>query len=180
MHELVVEDAMVSFDGEILTCAIGIDEGKISRIAKVLKGEETYDARGRLVMPGVIDSHVHFRDMRQEEKEDWLTGSRSAIYGGVTTVVDMPNSDPPTFDVDSFKVKQTIAGNRSMIDYSINAGVGDNLRQLPQLWKLGALAFGEIFMAKSTGGFSVDEPALKEALKAINADGRHRQHPCRR
>lgn len=171
MHELVVEDALVSFDGEMVTCAIGIDEGKISRIGKVLKGEESYDARGRLVIPGCIDSHVHFRDMHQEEKEDWLTGSRAAIYGGVTTVVDMPNSDPPTFDVESFKVKQTIAGNRSMIDYSINAGVADNLKQLPRLWKLGALAFGEIFMAKSTGGFSVDEPTLKEALKAITQMG---------
>ncbi|CAJ35753.1 dihydroorotase [Methanocella arvoryzae] len=171
MHELVVEDAMVSFDGEILACSIGIDEGKITRIAKVLKGEEKYDARGRLVMPGVIDSHVHFRDMRQEEKEDWLSGSKAALYGGVTTVVDMPNSDPPTFDAEAFKVKQTVAANRSMVDFSLNAGVGDNLPQLPQLWKLGALAFGEIFMAKSTGGFSIDEPALKEALKAITLMG---------
>lgn len=167
MHELVVEDAQVSFDGEIVTCSIGIDEGKITRIAKVLKGEDVYDARGQLVIPGVIDSHVHFRDFHQEDKEDWMTGSKAAIYGGVTTVVDMPNTDPPTFDEEAFTIKRTVASNRSMVDFGINAGVTANLRKLLPLWKAGALAFGEIFMAKSTGGFSVDEVTLKEALGMI-------------
>ncbi|HMK46850.1 MAG TPA: dihydroorotase [Methanocella sp.] len=171
MHELVVEDARVSFDGEIITCSIGIDGGKISRIGKILKGEEVYDAGGKLVIPGVIDSHVHFRDLNQEEKEDWSTGSRAAIYGGVTTTVDMPNSDPPTFDAESFKIKQTVAASRSMVDYALNAGVRNNLKQLQRLWKLGALAFGEIFMAGSTGGFSVDETTLKEALTLIGKLG---------
>jgi dihydroorotase len=171
MHELVVENARVPFGAEIVTCSIGIDEGKIKRIAKILKGEHAYDARNMLAMPGIIDSHVHFRDMGQEEKEDWLSGSKAAIYGGVTTVVDMPNTDPPTFDEESFKVKLTVARNRSMIDFAINAGVADNLKELPVLWRRGALAFGEIFMAKSTGGFSVDEPTLKAALLEIKKMG---------
>ena len=167
MHELVVENAKVLLDDELVVCCIGIDEGKISRIAKILKGETTFDARGMLAMPGVIDSHVHFRDLGQEEKEDWLTGSRSAIYGGVTTVVDMPNSDPPVLDEESFKVKETVAKNRSMIDFGINGGVSGNLRRLPELWRLGALAFGEIFMAHSTGGMGVDPETLRDALKII-------------
>jgi dihydroorotase len=171
MHELVVENARVPFGADIITCSIGIDEGKIKRIAKILKGEHAYDAHNMLALPGIIDSHVHFRDMGQEEKEDWLSGSRAAIYGGVTTVVDMPNTDPPTFDEESFKVKLTVARNRSMIDFAINAGVSDNLKELPVLWRRGALAFGEIFMAKSTGGFSVDEPALKAALLEIKKMG---------
>jgi len=171
MHELVVENARVPFGEDIITCSIGIDEGRIARIAKIIKGDRTYDARNRLVLPGVIDSHVHFRDMGQEEKEDWLSGSRSAIYGGVTTVVDMPNTDPPTFDEESFKVKLTVARNRSMVDFALNGGVSDRLRALPVLWRRGALAFGEIFMAKSTGGFSVDEPTLKAALLEIKKLG---------
>ncbi len=171
MHELVVENARVPFGEDIVTCSIGIDEGRIARIAKILKGERAYDARNMLVLPGAIDSHVHFRDMGQEEKEDWLSGSKSAIYGGVTAVVDMPNTDPPTFDEESFKVKLTVAQNRSMIDFAINGGVSDNLKALPVLWRRGALAFGEIFMAKSTGGFSVDERALKAALIEIKKLG---------
>jgi dihydroorotase len=167
MHELVVENTKVLLDGEIMAVSIGIDEGRISRIAKILKGTETFDARGMLAMPGAIDSHVHFRDLKQEEKEDWLTGSRSAIYGGVTTVVDMPNTDPPTLDEESFKVKETVAKNRSMVDFGINAGVSGNLKRLPELWRLGALAFGEIFMAHSTGGMGVDPETLREALKII-------------
>jgi dihydroorotase len=171
MHALVIENARVPFSTDIITCSIGIDEGKITRIAKILKGEQAYDARNMLALPGIIDSHVHFRDMGQEEKEDWLTGSKAAIYGGVTTVIDMPNTDPPTFDEESFKVKLTVARNRSMIDFALNAGVSDNLRELPVLWRRGALAFGEIFMAKSTGGFSVDSDTLKAALSDIKKMG---------
>jgi dihydroorotase len=171
MHTLVIENARVPFGADIITCSIGIDDGKISRIAKILKGEQAYDAQNMLALPGIIDSHVHFRDMGQEEKEDWLTGSRAAIYGGVTTVVDMPNTDPPTFDEESLQVKLTVARNRSMIDFALNAGVSDNLRELPVLWKRGVLAFGEIFMAKSTGGFSVDTETLKAALLEIKKMG---------
>jgi dihydroorotase len=171
MHELVVENARVPFGNEIVTCSIGIDEGKIKRIAKILKGEQAYDARNLLALPGIIDSHVHFRDMGQEEKEDWLSGSKAAIYGGVTTVVDMPNTDPPTFDEESFKIKLTVAQNRSMADFAINGGVSDNLKQLPVLWRRGALAFGEIFMANSTGGYGVDGQTLKAALLEIKKMG---------
>jgi dihydroorotase len=167
MHEMVVENAKAMLDGEIVACSIGIDDGKVSRIAKILKGSETFDARGMLTMPGAIDSHVHFRDLKQEEKEDWLTGSRAAVYGGVTMVVDMPNSDPATLDEESFKIKETVARNRSMIDFGINGGVASNLKRLPELWRLGSLAFGEIFMAHSTGGMGVDEEAMKDALKII-------------
>lgn len=171
MHELVIENARVLFGAEIITCSVGIDEGRITRIAKILKGEQAYDARNLLALPGIIDSHVHFRDMGQEEKEDWLSGSKAAIYGGVTMVVDMPNTDPPTFDEESFKIKLTVAQNRSMVDFAINGGVSDNLKELPVLWRRGALAFGEIFMAKSTGGYSVDELTLRSALLEIKKMG---------
>ena len=167
MYGLVIENAKVLFGEEIVTCSIGVEEGRIARIAKILDGEEKYDAGGLLVLPGIIDSHVHFRDMGQEEKEDWLSGSKSAIYGGVTMAVDMPNTDPPTFDEEAFDVKLTIAKNRSMIDFALNAGVSGNLKQLPILWKRGVMAFGEIFMAKSTGGFSIGEDELRESLEAI-------------
>ena len=171
MHTLVIENARVLFGTDIVTCSIGIDDGKISRFAKILKGEQIYNAHNMLALPGIIDSHVHFRDMGQEEKEDWLSGSKSAIYGGVTTVVDMPNTDPPTFDEESLKVKLTVAQNRSMIDFALNGGVSDNLKELPVLWRRGVLAFGEIFMAKSTGGFSVDRETLKAALTQIDSMG---------
>jgi dihydroorotase len=170
MHELVVENARVLFE-DVVTCSIGVDGGRIARIAKILKGERRYDAHGLLALPGMIDSHVHFRDMGQEEKEDWLTGSRSAIYGGVTTVVDMPNTEPPTLDEESFMEKLAVARNRSMVDFAINGGVSGNLRGLSAMWRRGALAFGEIFMAGSTGGYCVDGPTLKSALLEIKGMG---------
>ena len=167
MYGLVIENAKVLFGEDIVTCSIGVEEGRIARIAKILDGEEKYDAGGLLALPGIIDSHVHFRDMGQEEKEDWLSGSKSAIYGGVTMAIDMPNTDPPTFDEESFDVKLTVAKNRSMIDFALNAGVSGNAKQLPILWKRGVMAFGEIFMAKSTGGFSIGEDELRESLQII-------------
>jgi dihydroorotase len=79
----------------------------------------------------------------------------------------MPNTDPPTLDEESFKVKETVAKNRCMVDFCLNAGVSGNLKRLPELWRLGALAFGEIFMAHSTGGMGVGPETLREALKII-------------
>ena len=58
-----------------------------------LEAKETYDAAGKVVIPGVIDGHVHFREPGFEYKEDWRTGSTAAVFGGVTTVIDMPNTN---------------------------------------------------------------------------------------
>ncbi|MCZ7380819.1 MAG: dihydroorotase [Candidatus Methanoperedens sp.] len=148
---------------------IAVDNGKISKIGKIVGTEEVnqvIDAKGALVLPGAIDVHVHFRDPGMTKKENWFTGSCAAAAGGVTTVIDHPNTIPPTVDADSFKKKKKEA-KKSIIDYGINAGVTDNLESLKSLWELGATAFGEIFMAESTGALNVNDRILKEALLLI-------------
>ena len=94
-----------------------------------------------LVLPGCIDAHVHFRDPGPNYKEDWESGSTAAAAGGITTVVDQPNTDPRTLDARSFELKLDLAKNRSVVDFCINGGPG----KIEELLKAGALAIGEIF-----------------------------------
>ncbi len=170
MPDLVIRNARMFINDAIQPAEIAIDSGKISKIAKIIGRQEfneAIDARGALVLPGAIDVHVHFRDPGMTNKEDWYTGSCAAAAGGVTTVIDHPNTIPPTIDLLSFREKKK-AAKKSIIDYGINAGVtAGNLTQLKELWELGVTAFGEIFMAESTGSLNVNDRTLREALNAI-------------
>ncbi len=173
MPDLVIKNARIFINDALQPAEIAIDSGKITKVGKIIDAEEVnqvIDARGALVLPGAIDVHVHFRDPGMTKKEDWYTGSCSAAAGGVTTVIDHPNTIPPTIDPDSFKKKQKEA-KKSIIDYGINAGVTGNLKYLKELWGLGATAFGEIFMAESTASLNVNYKTLKEALEVIGELG---------
>lgn len=173
MPDLVIKNARIFIDNAIQPAEIAIDDGKITKVGKIIDAKDVdqiINAKNALVLPGAIDVHVHFRDPGMTKKEDWYTGSCAAAAGGVTTVIDHPNTIPPTIDPDSFKKKQKEA-KKSIIDYGINAGVTHNLRQLKPLWELGATAFGEIFMAESTGALNVNDRTLDEALGIIGSLG---------
>ncbi len=171
MPDLIIKNARIFINDAVQPAEMAIENGKITKIGKVISTEEVnqvIDARGALVLPGAIDVHVHFRDPGMTRKENWYTGSCAAAAGGVTTVIDHPNTIPPTIDHDSFKKKQKEA-KKSIIDYGINAGVTRNLKHLKELWELGATAFGEIFMAESTASLNVNYRTLKEALEVIGS-----------
>ncbi len=143
--------------------AVVIRRGRVERVLRVAPyGLRRLDGRGRLLLPGAVDLHVHFRDMGQARKEDWATGSAAAAAGGVTTVLDMPNTVPPATTVAAFRKKLAAARRRSRVDFALAAGFdGSNLRALPALRRAGAAAFGEIFMHR------LDPPALERGLRAI-------------
>jgi dihydroorotase len=169
MPDLVIKNARILINDAVQPAEIAVDSGKIQKIGKIVgTGEinQVIDAKGALVLPGTIDVHVHFRDPGMTKKEDWYTGSCAAAAGGVTTVIDHPNTIPPTVNPDSFRIKLK-AAKKSIIDYGINAGVTSELKHLKELWELGATAFGEIFMAESTGVLNVNDRTLKEALEII-------------
>ncbi|MDD5614564.1 MAG: dihydroorotase [Candidatus Methanoperedens sp.] len=173
MPDLVIKNARIFIDNAIQPAEIAIDNGKITKVGKIIDAKdvnEVINAKNALVLPGAIDVHVHFRDPGMTKKEDWYTGSCAAAAGGVTTVIDHPNTIPPTIDPDSFKKKQKEA-KKSIIDYGINSGVTHNLKHLKPLWELGATAFGEIFMAESTGALNVNDRTLEEALGIIGTLG---------
>ncbi|NHX37242.1 MULTISPECIES: dihydroorotase [Halolamina] len=141
------------------------DEGRIAEIAESLHslpGEETVDATGLTLLPGAIDVHVHFRQPGHGHKETWATGSRSAAAGGVTTVVDQPNTTPPTVDGTAFDEKAEFAANAA-VNYGINGGVNDEWDP-DSLLSRPVFALGEVFLADSTGDMGIDEELFGDAL----------------
>ena len=147
---------------------IGISEGKITAIGTVSKStaKENIDARGLHVLPGVIDSQVHFREPGNEHKEDMESGSKAAILGGVTTVFEMPNTAPPTTTVASFNDKLSRARGRYLCDYGFFIGAcEENITHLSTLEKLPGCVGVKIFMGSSTGTLLIpDDHLLREVL----------------
>jgi dihydroorotase len=139
---------------------IWIKDGKVAALGGPHRAEERIDARGMLVLPGAIDAHVHFRDPGLTYKEDWESGSISAAAGGVTTVVDQPNTDPRTLDAKSFDLKLDIARHRCVVDFCINGGPG----KIGELEKAGVAAIGEIFAYEHSDAQM--QKILKEVEKA--------------
>ena len=173
MPDLVIKNARLFIDDIIQPAEIAVDDGKISEIKKIISTKsynEVINAKGAIVLPGAIDVHVHFRDPGMTKKENWYTGSCAAAAGGVTTVIEHPNTIPPTTDAESFK-KKLKAAKKCIVDYGINAGVTQDLTTLKEMWELGATSFGEIFMAESTGKLNINERTLKQALGIIGKLG---------
>lgn len=145
---------------ENLECSIGIDNGKIVSISKIPpKSSEIIDAKGNPILPGLIDSHVHFRDPGLTYKEDFKTGSFAAAAGGFTTVMDMPNTEPPTNTKKAFLKKLDIA-EKSIVDFALHAGVKD-LDDINQVAELNPASF-KIFMDLADNSF------LMETFKEIS------------
>lgn len=170
--DLCILDAKIIAGQDIIEASISIEDGKIQKIGKrpnIPKAEEVIDARGMLLLPGVIDVHVHFRDPGETHKEDWLSGSKDAISGGVTTVFDMPNNKPkPTTDLESIAEKKKEA-RKSLVNYGIYAGITErNINILP---KLAPHVCGfKLYMGDTTGSLALPDAGLQK--KAFEAAGK--------
>ncbi|ELZ39877.1 dihydroorotase [Halorubrum tebenquichense] len=158
-------------DGRGRDVRIG-DDGRIDAVAEGLDadaGEQVIEARGRHLLPGAVDVHVHFREPGGSHKETWASGSRSAAAGGVTTVVDQPNTSPPTVDGDAFDEKAALAAE-SLVDYGINGGVTADWDP-ESLFDRPLFALGEVFLADSTGDMGIDADLFADALDEATARG---------
>jgi dihydroorotase len=133
-------------------------------------GEETVvDATGKHLLPGAIDAHVHFRQPGYGHKETWETGTQSAVAGGVTTVVDQPNTSPPTTTGEAFDEKAEFAAD-AHVDWGINGGVTAEWGPASLLDR-DLFALGEVFLADSTGNMGIDAELFADAVaKAGDAD----------
>ena len=115
------------------------------------------DARGKYVMPGVIDTHVHFREPGLTHKADWASESAAAAAGGVTSVFDMPNTNPVTVTLDEVERKAEIAARKSVVNYSVWLGAtNSNLKEVTRLNPREVCGV-KLFMGSSTGGMLVDD-----------------------
>lgn len=174
MLDVLIQNARVLQDGRLVPAEILIEDGKIKGISKefrVSSYDHRIDAKNNVVIPGGIDVHVHFRDPGLTYKEDWYSGSCSAAAGGITSVLEHPNTIPPVSDKTGFSLKFKRAKKKSVIDFGINGGVTNNIENLKDLWRRGVSVFGEIFMAESTGGLNISQETLGGALSKIGELG---------
>ncbi len=126
--DLVVKDGKIYTPYGFVEGSIGIDAGRIVSLTKQAAepdADRVVDAKGNLILPGIIDMHVHFRDPGFPEREDFETGTRAAAAGGVTTVVDMPNTVPPVTSVEALEEKVEIAKTKALVDFALLAGAGE-------------------------------------------------------
>ncbi len=130
---------------EDIEYAIGIENGKIVSITKIPpKSDKIIDIKRNIVLPGLIDAHVHFRDPGFPKKETFRSGSKAAAAGGFTTVLDMPNTSPPTNTKKAFLEKLDIAKKKSIVDFGLHAGV-DDLKEIKKMAGLKPASF-KIYM----------------------------------
>jgi dihydroorotase len=139
---------------------IGVRGGKIAMVGDLAQASagEVFDAKGLTIMPGVIDTQVHFREPGLEWKEDLETGSRAAVLGGVVAVFEMPNTEPTTTDPDALADKLKRANGRMHCDHAFYVGgTHENARWLGELERLPGCCGIKVFMGASTGTLLVQD-----------------------
>ncbi|MHA1164521.1 MAG: dihydroorotase [Alphaproteobacteria bacterium] len=170
--DLVIKGGtLVNHDG-IGKADIGVREGRIAGIGTLASQSagEVIDATGLHVLPGVIDSQVHFREPGAEHKETLADGSRSAVMGGVTAVFEMPNTNPLTTNAEALADKVARGRKGMFCDFAFYVGATrENVDELPELERLPGSAGIKIFMGSSTGNLLVDdEEGLSRVIAAIS------------
>src|SRR5688572_31045700 len=151
---------------------VGVSGGKIVAIGDLSQASagEVFDASGLTVMPGVIDTQVHFREPGLEWKEDLETGSQCAVLGGVVAVFEMPNTEPTTTDPDALADKLARARDRMHCDHAFYVGgTHENARFLGELERLPGCCGIKVFMGASTGTLLVqDDEGIEQVLRHIH------------
>jgi allantoinase len=167
---------LVGADG-LVAAGLAIQDGIIVAVEEdrfLPAAQQTIDVSGLFVLPGVIDAHVHFRDPGDTESEDWESGSAAAAYGGVTTVFDMPSTNPPVDNVVNLKLKHSIAKAKSHVDYGLYGLLGaHNVSELEQLSEHGVIGL-KCFMSSSLSGRlpAPDDGIILEGFERIARLGR--------
>src|ERR1700734_673346 len=167
---VLINGAVVNQDG-IGVRDIGVRDGGIAEIGDLSRAgaSERIDCRGLHILPGVIDSQVHFREPGLVHKEDLETGSRAAVLGGVTAVFEMPNTDPLTTSANALADKLARAKGRMHCDFAFwVGGTHENVAELSELERLPGAAGIKVFMGSSTGRLLVaDDEGVLAILKRI-------------
>src|SRR6187431_2861802 len=170
-YDLILKGGtVVNHDGEGMR-DLGVRGGRFQAIGDLSRasGGEVIDCRGLHLLPGVIDTQVHFREPGLTHKEDLESGSLSAVMGGVTAVFEMPNTDPLTVNAEALADKVKRGHHRMHCDFAFFVGATvDNTKHLAELERLPGCAGVKVFMGSSTGSLLVaDDAGLRAVLKII-------------
>jgi dihydroorotase len=173
-YDLIISGGMVATSIGIAPADIGVRGGRITAVGLLgaAKAAQIFEAKELHVLPGVIDSQVHFREPGNTHKEDLESGSRAAVLGGVTAVFEMPNTNPPTTNAGAIADKLARAKGRMHCDHAFYVGATvENIGELAKLEQLPGVAGVKAFLGSSTGTLLLDHE--KDILAALKA-GRRR------
>ena len=168
---LIIKNGSCYIDGKLTKTDIGLSGGKIKKIGKIeLNSSKVYDATDKVVLPGIIDTQVHFREPGSTDAEDLESGSRAAVLGGVTSLFEMPNTNPPTANLVEFDKKLKAAKNRMHSNYAFYFGATpDNTNQLADLKNVEGCCGVKLFAGSSTGNLLVDKEAdIEKVISSSN------------
>ena len=174
MLDLIIKNGTCYIDDNLEKLDLGIQNGKISHIGnlKEEKSKNTIDVTNKIVLPGFMDTQVHFREPGSVDAEDLHSGSRAAIVGGITSVFEMPNTNPPTTNFEEFQKKINI-GKRMYCNHAFYFGAtAENYQLLEKLKDLDGCCGIKLFAGSSTGNLLVDkeddiEKVFKHASKVV-------------
>src|ERR1700749_782106 len=159
--DLLIRGGITATPNGIAEADVGVRAGRIVAVGALggAKASEVFDAKGLHVLPGVIDTQVHFREPGNAHKEDLETGSRAAAVGGVTGVFEMPNPTPPTTTRAAIEDKLARAKNRMHCEYAFYAGATpQNVGALAELERLPGVCGVKAFLGSSTGTLLLNHP----------------------
>lgn len=176
--EILVQGGTLVTEHEVLAADVAIVAGRVAGIlepgSEGVQAETRVDARGKLILPGLVDGHVHFNEPGRTHWEGYATGSAAAAAGGITTFLDMPlNNDPPTLDGASLALKAEAIAQKSIVDYGLWGGiVPGNLDRLGELRDGGVVAAKAFMCHSGLDGYpGVDDAALYGALRSCAEPG---------
>jgi len=160
-YSLIIKNGSCFINGKLEKTDIALVGNKIKKIGKMEANDtKVFDASDKLVLPGIIDTQTHFREPGSTDREDLESGSRAAVLGGVTSVFEMPNTNPPTSNLVEFDKKLNLAKNRMHCNYAFYFGATpENVEQLSKLKGLKGCCGVKLFAGSSTGKLLVDKEA---------------------
>ena len=167
-YSLIIKNGSCYIEGKFQSTDIALSGSKIKKIGKIsLNNNKVIDASGKIVLPGVIDTQVHFREPGANDAENLESGSRAAVAGGVTSVFEMPNTNPPTSTFKEFNNKLSAAKNRMFCNYAFYFGATpDNMKELASVNTLEGCCGVKLFAGSSTGNLLVSKE--KDIEKVIS------------
>ena len=167
-YSLIIKNGSCYIEGKFQNIDIALSGNKIIKIGKIdLNSSKVFDASGKIVLPGVIDTQVHFREPGANDAENLESGSRAAIAGGVTSVFEMPNTNPPTSTFKEFNNKLLAANNRMFCNYAFYFGATpNNMKELALVNTLEGCCGVKLFAGSSTGNLLVSQE--KDIEKVIS------------
>ena len=161
----VLTNAKAYLNGQIIDCSLAVEECKIFKIGKETQmpgADQKTNLKNLLVLPGLIDEHVHLRDEGKAYKEDFMTGTAAAAAGGFTTVLDMPNNEPVTMSAQTLRTRMGVASRRVLVNVGFYSEFPKKLSEIESIVGQGAVGF-KLFMGCQIGGLNIDDDVVLEA-----------------